>query len=96
MTWTITPSDLLAEDNPVSDAIGRFYDAFVEALDTDLTLEEILPFFVGKMHYYPRLYASGLSRSMRGAVTLGDQSSIKCRDWQMLLPKLERVLITHE
>ena len=96
MTWTITPSDLLAEDTPVSDAIGRFYDAFIEALDTDLTLEEILPFFVGKMHYYPRLYASGLSRSMRGAVTLGDQSSIKCRDWQMLLPKLERVLITHE
>lgn len=93
MTWTIAPSDLLREDNPVSDAVGRFYDAFAETLDTDRTLEEILPFYVGTMPYYPRLYASALSRSIRGTVTLGDQASIKCRDWQMLLPRLERVLL---
>jgi hypothetical protein len=93
MTWTIAPSDLLAEDNPVSDAIGRFYDAFAETLDTDLTLEEILPFHVGSMCYYQRLYAAALSRSIRGAVILGDQTSIRCRDWQLLLPRLARVLL---
>ena len=96
MTWTIEPSDHLRDDSPVADAVGRFYDAFVEMLDTDLTLEEILPFYVGKMHYYPRLYASALSRSVRGTVTLGDQRGIPCRDWRMLLPRLERMLLPQE
>ncbi len=41
-TWTITPSDILAEDNAVSRAVAGFYDAFAEMMDTDLTLEEIL------------------------------------------------------
>jgi hypothetical protein len=96
MTWTIAPSDLLGEDNPASDAVSRFYDAFAETLDTDLTLEEILPFYVQKMPYYQRLFANALSRSIRGTVTLGDQRSMKCRHWQMLLPRLDRVLLSHE
>jgi len=93
MTWTITPSDLLAEDNPVSDAIGRLYDAFAETLDTDLTLEEILPFYVNRLPYYQRLYANALSRSMRAAVTLGGQASISCREWHMLLPQQKNLLL---
>lgn len=92
-TWTITPSELLGEDNLVSDAVGRFYDAFAETLDTDRTLEEILPFYVGKMPYYQRLHAAALSRSIRAAVILGDQTSIKCRHWRMLLPRLDSVLL---
>jgi hypothetical protein len=96
MTWTIAPSDLLTEDNPASDAISRFYDAFAETLDTDLTLEEILPFYVKKMPYYQRLYANALSRSIRGTVTLGEQRSMKCKDWQTLLPRLDRVLLSRE
>lgn len=95
MTWTIEPSAILAEEGPVADAIGRFYDAFVETLDTDLTIEEILPFYVGKMPYYQRLYANALSRSIRGAVTLGDQRTMKCREWQRLLPRLERLMLVH-
>ena len=95
MTWTIVPSDLLVEDNSVSDAIGRFYDAFAEMLDTDLTLEEILPFYVGRLPYYQRLYASALSRSMRAAVTLGDQAANSCRQWHVLLPQLKNILLTY-
>ena len=96
MTWTITPSDLVGEDNAVSDAIARFYDAFAETLDNDLTLEEILPFFVRRMPYWQRLHASALSRSIRGTITLGDQRSTKCRDWQALLPKFDASLLAHE
>ena len=96
MTWTITPSDLVGEDNEVSDAIARFYDAFAETLDNDLTLEEILPFFVRRMPYWQRLHASALSRSIRGTITLGDQRSTKCRDWQALLPKFDASLLAHE
>ncbi len=95
MTWTIAPSELLGGDNPVSDAIGRFYDAFAANLNTDLALEEILPFYAGRLPYYQRLYASALSRSVRASVTLGDQSATTCRQWQLLLPQVKNVLPLH-
>lgn len=95
MTWTIAPADRLAEDNAVSAAIGRFYDAFARTLDTDLTLAEILPFYADRLPYYQRLYASALSRSIRASVTLGSQESTTCRDWLMLLPQLDVALLAH-
>lgn len=96
MTWTIAPTERLGERNPVSDAIARFYDAFVDTLDSDLTLEEILPFHTGRMPYWQRLHASALSRSIRAALVLGDQSAIKCRDWQVLLPEFDVTLLAHD
>ncbi len=93
MTWTITPSERLAEQTEVSAAIARFYDAFAETLDSDLTLEEILPFYVGRAPYYQRLYASALSRSIRAAVTLGDQRSMRARDWRRALPRYDSALL---
>ena len=94
MTWTIEPSGLVAGGNEVSDAIGRFYDAFAEALDTDLALEEILPFCAGGLAYYQRLHAATLSRSIRAAVTLGGQESVSCRAWRGLLPRLDNLLLS--
>ncbi len=95
MTWTIDPSDLLGENNSVSEAMSRFYDAFAETLDTDLALEEILPFYVARIPYYQRLYANALSRSMQVAMRLGDQASSSCRQWYMQLPKLNDGLLEH-
>jgi hypothetical protein len=95
MTWTIAPSDLLADSNAVSDAIGRFYDAFAEMLNTDMTLEEILPFYVRRLPYYQRLFASALSRSMHTAVILGDQASTSCRQWHTLLPQQKDALLSY-
>ena len=89
MIWTITPSDNLSTDSPVSDAIRRFYDGFVEMLDTDLTLEEILPFYVGKFPYYQRLYAGALSHSIYASVILGEQANISCQDWRTLASPTE-------
>lgn len=96
MTWTITPSERLGEVNPVSDAVARFYGAFVDTLDTDLTLEEILPFYVRRMPYWQRLHASALSRSIRAALVLGDQTTIRCRDWRLLLPEFDVSLLAHD
>lgn len=96
MTWTIRPSDRVGEDNEITAAIARFYDAFVETLDSDLTLEEILPFYVRRMPYWQRLHASALSRSIRSTVTLADQAATRCRDWQALLPKFDATLLAHE
>ncbi len=91
-TWTIAPSENLAERNPVSDAVRRFYEAFNQMLNTDLTLEEVLPFYVWQMPYYQRLSANALARSIRSAIVLGDQTAISCRKWQRLLPRLEQML----
>lgn len=95
MTWTIAPSALLAEGGPVSDAIHRFYDGFARMLDTDLTLEEVLPFCVDTIPYYRRLQANAVSRSLRSTLQLGDQASTSCRQWHALLPKLTNELLTH-
>lgn len=96
MTWTIEPSTLVGEDNPVTQAVARFYDAFAQTLDSELTLEEILPFYVRRMPYWQRLHASAMSRSLRGTVTLAGQRDIQCRHWQALLPKFNVSLLAHE
>ncbi len=93
MTWTIDPSENLSVEGPVAEAVALFYDAFVESLDTDLTLEDILPFYVGRMPYYQRLYANALSRSIRATVTVTGQRSMQSRDWQLALPRSGRRLI---
>ena len=95
MTWTILPSDRLVKDSPVSGAIRRFFAAFAGMLDTDLALEEILPFCVGRLPYYQRLYASALSRSVSAGVTLGNQASISCRQWRKQLPHLNDALLAY-
>lgn len=92
MTWTIRPSELLAEDNDVAYAVARFYEAFADTLDSDLTLEEILPFYVHGVGYYQRLFASAMSRSVRAAVSLGEQTETPCQQWRALLPQLKNVL----
>jgi len=93
MTWTIDPSEQLLSKGPLSDALGRFFDAFAETMDTDLTLEEVLPFYVRRMPYWQRLHASALSRSIRGSVSLGDQASTSCRQWSKQLPQLKNALL---
>ena len=95
MTWTIVPSERLVEDSPVSSAIRQFFDAFAAMLDTDLSLEEILPYYNGRLGYYQRLYASALSRSVNAAVARGDQDAISCRQWRMQLPDVKNLLPAH-
>ena len=96
MTWTIEPSDIVGKDNAVTDAIARFYDAFAETLDADLTLEEILPFYVRRMPYWQRLHASAMSRSLRATVVLAGHRDLRCRDWQALLPEFGANLLAHD
>ncbi len=93
MTWTIVPSSRLDEESPATDAIRRYYEAFAEMLDTDLTLEEILPSYVSSLHYYQRLYAGALRRSVCSAVARGGQASESCRQWRMQLPHLNTLLL---
>lgn len=96
MTWTIAPSERLREPGPVADAVGRFFDAFAEMLDTDLTLESILPFYARKMPYYQRLHANALSRSIRATVTLAGRTGSASRDWGRLLPSFDYALLSQQ
>lgn len=93
MTWTILPSDRLAGDSPVWDAIRRFFAGFADMLDTDLTLEELLPFHVDRLPYYQRLHASALSRSLRATIGLERQPPASGRDWRRQLPQQTNELL---
>lgn len=90
-TWTINPADQLLDAGPLADAVRRAYDAFCETLDTDLALEDVLPFHVNHLSYWQRLYANALSRSIRATVMLGGQTSTKARDWLPALPAPEQL-----
>ncbi len=93
-TWTIEPSENLGDDTDVADAVRRFYDGFRLALDSDGTLEDVLPFFAGRFSYYRRLNANALSRSIRAAVTLGGQREVPNREWLLELPRSGRRLLS--
>jgi hypothetical protein len=95
MTWTIAPSDRLSEEGPASAAVRRFFHGFAGMLDTNLTLEDILPYYAGRLPYYQRLLASAMSRSMRAAVTSDDRTAISCREWQARLPRYEHELLAY-
>ena len=84
-TWTIRPSERLGEDTPAARALARFYEAFAETLDKDGVLEDLLPFHAETLSYYQRMNANALSRSMRAALTLGDQRAIPLQEWRPLL-----------
>jgi hypothetical protein len=92
MTWTMTPCERLAQKPAVREAIGRFYDGFAETLDTDLPLEDVLPFYAGGVGYYQRLFASALSRSVRKTVSMDDQAAANCRQWHALLPEVRALV----
>lgn len=93
MTWTLSPAERLSDNGSARGAIARFYDAFAATMETDATLEEILPFCASKLPYYPRLYANALSRSLRGSVALGNQALRAGREWSGMLPKRDNLLL---
>ena len=94
MTWTIEPSDLLGEENAMSRAVRSFFAGFAEMFDTDATLEELLPNYAERLPYYQRIYASGLSRSLRGSVHLAGRAAIPGRQWSRELPRDDHDLLT--
>jgi hypothetical protein len=93
MTWTITPSDRVDGRGPVRDAMRRFYSGFADMLDTDFTLEEVLPFHVPELPYYQRLHANALSRSLFAAVMRGDRAGRSGRAWMRQLPAATHALL---
>ena len=95
MTWTIEPSERLAEDGPVASAIRRFFQGFAGMLDTDLTLEDVLPFYAGNLPYYQRLLAAALSRSVRASMARSGRTDTRCRQWRAQLPRFENELLAY-
>ena len=90
MTWTIEPAATLRAGTPVTDALGRFFDGFALALDSDLSLEDILPYYAGELPYYQRLFANALSRSLRASSRARGDDPVQCRELEALLPEVGR------
>jgi hypothetical protein len=86
MTWTMNPTQNLAERESAMTALGEFHDSFVEKMTSDDPLERSLPVYVAKLPYYQRLFASALTRSLKTSMELGGQMSIKSKHWLEQLP----------
>ena len=93
MTWTITPSTQLADSAPLQEAIRQFYRGFADMLNTDLPLEDLLPFHAGRLSYYPRLLANALSRSVSVTAERGGRAAASGREWSLQLPGSGRALL---
>jgi len=87
MTWTLNPSEDLAERESAVSALADFHEAFVAKLQADVPLEEVLPTYVARFDYYQRLFASALSRSLRSLMTMGGQLSINAYEWLEKSPR---------
>ena len=93
MTWTLSPSAQLADSTPLQEALRQFYRGFADMLNTDLSLEELLPFYAGQLNYYPRLLANALSRSVATAAERGGHSEHPGRQWSLQLPRSGQALL---
>ena len=85
-TWSIEPGDNLARKGPVADAVGEFYEGFIEKLQTRAPLEDELPVYEGNLPYYQRLFAAALSRSLKYSMVQGGQLSRESLQWLETLP----------
>ena len=85
-TWSIEPSSALVPGSTAAVALQQFYQGFADALDTDVPLEELLPYYAPQFAYHARLGAHALSQSLRAGMTLGNQRGIAAREWLLALP----------
>ncbi|MEM8546830.1 MAG: hypothetical protein AAGF46_01580 [Pseudomonadota bacterium] len=84
--WTIEVSDQLLEGGEIADAVAALYEGFAERLDSDVPLEEVLPFYASGLRYHARVGAYSLSHSLRATMVLSDQLAIPSREWRLALP----------
>lgn len=85
-TWSIEPGENLLKRGPVAEAVGSYYEGFVEKLKTHAALEDELPIYEGHLPYYQRLFAAALSRSLKASMAQGGQLSRESLQWLEALP----------
>jgi hypothetical protein len=95
MTWTISPSSQLADSAQLQGALRQFYRGFADMLNTDHALEELLPFYVAGLSYYPRLLANALSRSVSATVVRTERTALGGREWCRYLPRHGQALLAY-
>jgi hypothetical protein len=86
-TWSITPSGNIGRQGRVAEALSKFYDGFIDKLRSQRVLEDGLPFYEAGLPYYQRLFASALSRSLKGSLALADQLGICAETWLARMPR---------
>ena len=81
MTWQLNAEASLAESASLRDAVAVLLEAFLLDLDTDEPLTERLPGYRADLPYYRRLFASGLSASLRESLRQSRSAGMASRDF---------------
>lgn len=92
-TWSIEPSGNIREDCAVADRLAAFYDGFIDKLSCSDVLEDGLPVYEAGLPYYQRLFASALSRSLKGSLAKGGQTGLSADAWLERMPRNARRLL---
>lgn len=70
MSWCIEPKNFWYKDIEFLKTINQLKNAFIGLIADDLPLIKKLPFYLGHLSYYQRLYANSLARSLQKSLEL--------------------------
>ena len=80
MTWSVDAAAALEHDEQLRSAVRHLLQDFLQRLDTDADLAEQLPGYRADLPYYRRLFASGLSASLRESMRAEDGARRSARE----------------
>ena len=86
-TWSIAPSENFGRNGRVNEALAAFYEGFIDKLQSKNPLENGLPEYEAGLPYYQRLFASALSRSVKGSMARGGQLGLESETWLASMPR---------
>ena len=87
MTWELQLREDVASEPGLVEALQHFHENFVAMLESPDTLEQGLPFYVNNLHYYRRLFASGLASSLAQSMSLAGLTGKSSQQWLKGLPQ---------
>jgi hypothetical protein len=95
-TWSIEPSENVGKQPSIDDALGGFYEKFIDKLRSPKALEDEFPVYEAGLPYYQRLFAAALSRSLKASLSKGDQLGFGADTWLLKMPPDVPVLFAYE
>lgn len=79
MTWSVDAQEALACDFELRATVAELLEDFMRRLDNDAAFAEQFPGYRSDLPYYRRLYATGLTASLRRSLNLSDSDNDSAR-----------------
>ena len=81
MTWTIDVIEDIEQQPELQAALRTFQQRLTEHLDSDIPIEQQLPFYEASLPFYARLSATGLAKSLSASFAAHGMLQQASRKW---------------